>query len=36
MQQSSDPVIDIVTFGSTAEQAILLLQLKPEQGELVL
>lgn len=36
MQQSSDPVTDIVTFGDAAEQVILLLQLKPQQGELVL
>lgn len=35
MQQSWDPVIDTVTFSDAAEQVILLLQLKPEQGELL-
>lgn len=36
MQPSSDPVSDIVSFGDGAEQAILLLQLKPKQGKQVL
>lgn len=34
MQQSSDPVIDIATFGDAADQTILLPQLDPEQGQL--